>query len=232
MLSSFSCHDLSVATVFGDHTNTSENYRFVKRWKTGWPSMTNNLVTHPNEMVIVQSLRTMSYRKARMNPPDEIIRDEFDTAANSRLFVLYEYDEPVGTIRALIRYPSYNLPTAFSTRFAREILANIGQSPYVEITRLAIYHSGSTRAPRHALALMQNGTAEADTNGCDYILAPIRQEHLSFYSNIGFKMISEARLFAGWPGTATLACLDWSAERRRLRNHHRFNHLFSARNPE
>jgi len=45
MLASFACHDLSVAAVYGDHKSASEDYPFVKRWKTGWPTMTNTLVT-------------------------------------------------------------------------------------------------------------------------------------------------------------------------------------------
>jgi len=183
-------------------------------------------------MDMVKSLRCTAYQETKIVPPPEVLSDEFDKAPNTRVFLLCENRVAVGTIRVSSRNAPHDPPTPFSGRFASEIARQVGERSYIEITRLAVCHCKPVPAFRYALALMQNGTAEADRIACKYVLAPIRDEHLGFYSGMGFQIISEPRLFPGWPASVTLACLDWSVERSRLRSHRHYGRLFSVRNEE
>lgn len=228
--------DVTPASVLSGRWAIAGSHGAVSRiahhseWETGWPNIVNKLVTDRAELATVALLRREAYRASGAEAPAEILADPLDEARNSRVFLLRHDGQPVGTIRTLTRNLDSNLPTAFSSRFAREIAEQVGDAGFVEITRLAIRHTGPAQYPRYAFALMQNGTAEADRSGSRYILAPIREGHLSFYRSLGFEAISDPRWIAGWTESITLVCLDWTAQRNRLRGHRRFARLFSARN--
>ena len=208
-----------------DASHTSDDVQ----WQTGWPDLVNTLATKEIHLKTVRALRRKAYKAEGMVPTPEVIGDDFDSAANSRIYLLHENSQPLGTIRLLLGHSHYNLPTFFSTQFSKEIAQHVG-GPYLEVSRLAVIHPESAGDPRHIMALMQNVTAEADRNASRYILAALDREHLSFYSSLGFRAISEARPLPGWPEAVTLGCLDFFAERSRLRHHYGFRNFFSTRN--
>src|SRR5688572_7879212 len=132
------------------------------RWETGWPALQNRLATTAVDLAAARFLREESFQPAGISLGPEIISDDLDTASNSRVFLLYEESQPVGTVRVMTGDAQHGRATFFSRHFAEEISGTIGS--YVEVTHFAIARPCGSRDPRHVLALLQNVTSEADRN--------------------------------------------------------------------
>jgi len=212
--------------IVGASAESSESHRV--RWETGWPALQNKLATTAADLAAARVLRTQSFRPTGIFAGPEITSDDLDTASNSRVFVLYEERQPVGTVRVMTGDAKHGRATFFSRYFSAEIAATTGS--YVEVTHFAIARPRGSRDPRHVLALLQNVTSEADRNQAGFVLAALDPNHQSFYAALGFRQLSEACLLTGWPYSVSLSILDWVQERDRLRDSYTFRRCFSTRN--
>lgn len=198
------------------------------RWETGWPGLVNGLISSASELAAVRSLREEAFLPNGVFSAKDLIGDDFDTAPGTRLFVLQDSTRAVGTVR-VSTHPAGS--SSFLSQCFPEAGAAARWDDYLEVTHFAIRRGTASGDPRYVLALMQNVTAEADRFCARYILAPIYTKHWSFYGSIGFKPVSRQRWTRHWPYPVTLGCLDWRAERSRLRRDPSFHHVFTARNP-
>lgn len=198
------------------------------RWETGWPGLVNGLISSGSELAGVRSLREEAYAANGTPSADDLISDDFDKAPNTKIFVLQDSTKAIGTVR-VAACPAQT--SFFPTRYSNEIPDDVKRDGYLEVTHFAIRHSAAFGDPRFVLALMQNATAEADRHDARYIVAPISTKHWSFFSSLGFNPISRERRTPRWGQPVVLGCLDWLAERNRLRRDPSLHHIFTARNP-
>jgi hypothetical protein len=185
----------------------------------------------PADIELVISVRRQAYARAGLALPPAVTSDVFDTAANTRSYLLFRGAMAVGTVRTSFRtidgWP--DLETPFSSHFRQEIDVAVGGCNFVEVSRLAVITTSRSQI-RPLFLLMRNVARDADRLGCRYILAPTRSDHIGFYQHIGFKRIGEPKAYHQWPMTCQLLVLDWWAERDSLRRRQaRDQHLFSDR---
>jgi hypothetical protein len=179
---------------------------------------TSKAAVTPADIELVISVRRQAYARAGLALPSAVISDVFDTAANTRSYLLFRGALAVGTVRTSFRtvdgWP--DLETPFSSHFRHEIDVAVGGSNFVEVSRLAVITTSRSQF-RPLFLLMQSVTTDADHIGCRYILAPSRSDHIGFYQHLGFKSIGEPKAYHHWPMTCQLLVLDWWAERDPIR---------------
>ena len=198
------------------------------RWETGWQGLVNGLISSEAELARVRSLREEAYVANGVPSAKDLIGDDFDRDPNTKIFVLQDSARALGTVRVSTCPPR---TSSFLSQCFNEFPAYVKRDNYLEVTHFAIRPSAASGDPRFVLSLIQNVTAEADRHGARYIVAPISTKHWSFYGSIGFKQISRERWMSRWSYPVILGCLDWPAERNRLRRDPSFHHVFTARNP-
>jgi hypothetical protein len=202
----------------------------VERWPTGWAGLTNVCVSSDECLSAVIQVRARALRQHGIAPREVSLRDSFDEALNSTVYLLLDGSVPAGSIRASVRDLARGWDaTPARSAYAAEIDRHLDGRVYLDLTRLCAVRANSGMECARLLALLQNGTAEADAHRCEYILAPARIEHVGFYLAMGFRSIAEARPFSFAPAVELLV-LDWTTARSHLRRHRRYRRMFTERN--
>lgn len=201
-----------------------------RSYPTGWPRAANVAAVSPALRDAVFAFRKRAVKDRQIEVPSTSIRDSFDDDARCLSFLLFEGDQPVGTVRGVIRRTADSPLTPSYLWFKAQIGAHLDRESWVDVGRLMTLRGTLAAGMRRTLGLLQNISALADTEECRYILAPVREYHIHFYSRIGFTVLAQPRSVAGFPQPLALMVLDWPSRREYLRSHKMYRYVFSERN--
>jgi hypothetical protein len=200
-------------------------------YPTGWSGLTNHRVRSGVSRRRLEAFRESAYAARQMDLSSVAVRDEWDGATCSEVYLLFDEGRPAGTVRVSLNYVAgdwHRTPVCYF--FEREVRSLLACERCVDAGRLLTMPGSPLEGKRCVMALFQNVTAAADQHRCRFLLAPTRADHTRFYFGMGFVAITEPRVFLNWPEPVVLLAPDWRKHRSGLRQDRLYRHIFSERN--
>lgn len=130
---------------------------------------------------------------------DQKLSDIYDGMKNCHSYIIYQNDEPVGTIRSCVYSSKYNwVKIPVLDIFAEEISSNIEKNKtLIEINKLTILPKFQKKFLLYSMGLFRNILINTYQYHADYLLAAVRTNHIRFYKNIFLLPISKEKVYPG-----------------------------------
>lgn len=164
-------------------------------------------------------LRHYCYRDAEAIIPnlDEKMQDQFDPKETTINFFARNKKQIVGAIRGCIYDPTQKQSTLPAFKVYRDEIHNeMGYDHSIYESCRFVVHPETDSKLRVHFALVKTAILTAWSLNLDYIITACRQRHMEFYTRMGMRPISDAKIYPGLKVPMILLASEISNEKRVL----------------
>ncbi|MBR9920669.1 MAG: GNAT family N-acetyltransferase [Bacteroidetes bacterium] len=161
-------------------------------------------------------LRYKAYRSVNGIPenPAEMAKDKYDLQPNARTHLIWYEDQPVASVRSMIRSGAYSgQSTTCVDAYRSEIDKEFGPAtPLLESNRYVVdpeFKGRKSLTAQYLLFRIQTISCLYDR--CQFVITAVRSNHVSFYKRLmGFYPISKPRIVPGFQFETVLLATPYS----------------------